>query len=75
MQRTLDTMTATKTVHTISIGLVVATGLLVVVSVAAAAIYTLANNAVSSATSTDAAASDTSSTSGSIDRTITIPGQ
>lgn len=75
MQHSLDTMTTTKTVHKISIGLVVATGLLVIVSVAAAAIYTLANNAVSSTTTTDTTTTPASTATDSIDRTITIPGQ
>ena len=73
MQRSLDTMTTTKTANKLSVGLVVATGILVVASVAAAAIYTLMTNSASSVTSDVSPKSSTPS--GSIDRTITIPSQ
>jgi hypothetical protein len=73
MQRYLDTMTTTKTANKISVGLVVATGILVVASVAAAAIYTLMTNSVSGGATeiTTKASTPTSA----VDRTIAIPAQ
>ena len=73
MQHSLDTVTTTRTANRISVGLVVATGILVVASVAAAAIYTLMTNSASSV-STDITPKATS-TPGIIDRTVTIPEQ